>query len=332
MTRSLDDICAFPDPPLGKAVWPWIRSGPSAITTGAMDGLPRISIVTPSYNQGQYIEETIRSVLLQGYPNLEYIIIDGGSTDNTVEVIRKYEPWITYWVSEPDRGQSHAINKGFERATGDILGWLCSDDLLMPGALDLVGACFATHQDCYWLAGAAESVRLPEGTRSHYSAGTRGQLGFLAYWQYGVSGNSCPQPSTFWRKPLWEMAGQLREDNHLAMDYELWLEFERRAPLHVLDAVLSVSRIHDSCKSVSRRLEQGREMMSCAYRAARQRGMAPYQLTLAMARWLFPHRLRQIGANLRGRWWGGALYHLVCLPLDPFRVWFEKPRVHMLRR
>ena len=85
---------------------------------------PRISIVTPSYNQGQFIEETIRSILLQGYPDLEYIIIDGGSTDQSVEIIRKYEPWLTYWVSEKDRGQSHAINKGFERASGEIRGYI----------------------------------------------------------------------------------------------------------------------------------------------------------------------------------------------------------------
>ena len=96
---------------------------------------PRISIVTPSYNQGQFIEQTIRSVLLQNYPNLEYIIIDGGSTDNTVETIEKYEQYITYWVSEPDRGQSHAINKGFARCTGEIMAWLNSDDLYLPSAL-----------------------------------------------------------------------------------------------------------------------------------------------------------------------------------------------------
>ena len=103
-----------------------------------MSELPRISIVTPSYNQGRFIEETIQSVLGQGYPNVEYIIIDGGSTDNTVEIIRKYAKHLTYWVSEPDRGQSHAINKGLARCTGDLFGWINSDDVLMPGALEVV--------------------------------------------------------------------------------------------------------------------------------------------------------------------------------------------------
>lgn len=103
---------------------------------------PRITIVTPSYNQGQYLERTIRSVLLQGYPNLEYLVIDGGSTDSSVEVIRRYQPWLTYWVSERDRGQSAAINKGFARATGDIHGYLNSDDFYQPNALPRVAMDF----------------------------------------------------------------------------------------------------------------------------------------------------------------------------------------------
>src|SRR5262249_529742 len=104
--------------------------------------LPSITIVTPSYNQVAYIEETIESVLSQGYPRLEYIIIDGGSTDGSVEIIRKYEKHLAYWVSEKDKGQSDAINKGFRRATGEIFNWLCSDDTLEPGALVRVGEAF----------------------------------------------------------------------------------------------------------------------------------------------------------------------------------------------
>jgi glycosyltransferase involved in cell wall biosynthesis len=104
--------------------------------------LPKISIITPSYNQGHFIEETITSVLDQGYPNLEYIIMDGGSKDNTVEVIKKYEKHITYWVSERDKGQSDAINKGFARATGDVINWLNSDDYYAKGTLQKVGEVF----------------------------------------------------------------------------------------------------------------------------------------------------------------------------------------------
>lgn len=127
----------LPLPPPGKSGWPWTEQTkplPERMSDGSE--WPRISVVTPSFNQGQFIEETIRSVLLQGYPNLEYIIIDGGSTDNTIEVIKKYERHISYWVSEPDKGQSNALNKGFKRATGEWIGWQNSDDYYLPKALE----------------------------------------------------------------------------------------------------------------------------------------------------------------------------------------------------
>src|SRR5687767_11548136 len=114
--------------PVGRSGWPWICPGTARgqLVLAGSDW-PRITIVTPSFNQAQFLEETIRSVLLQGYPNLEYIIIDGGSTDKSVDIIKKYEQWLAYWVSEPDRGQSDAINKGFEKATGEVFAWINSD-------------------------------------------------------------------------------------------------------------------------------------------------------------------------------------------------------------
>jgi glycosyltransferase involved in cell wall biosynthesis len=126
----------FPIAPEDKTGWPWTE-GSEPLPERMPDGSewPKISVVTPSYNQGQFIEETIRSVLLQGYPNLEYLIIDGGSTDNTVEIIKKYEPWLTYWVSEKDQGQSHALNKGFQKVTGQLVGWQNSDDFYASNTL-----------------------------------------------------------------------------------------------------------------------------------------------------------------------------------------------------
>ncbi|WP_183559891.1 glycosyltransferase family 2 protein [Mucilaginibacter sp. SP1R1] len=128
-------------PATDKKGWPWNQEVGSNSYDSKSDW-PKISIVTPSYNQGQFIEETIRSILLQNYPNLEYIIIDGGSSDDTVEIIKKYEPWITLWVSEKDKGQANAINKGVKKCTGDVFNWINSDDFLAPSALLNVGKSF----------------------------------------------------------------------------------------------------------------------------------------------------------------------------------------------
>ena len=125
----------LPPPPPGRTGWPWTEETPPAPPALRGRPWPRISIVTPSYNQGRFIEETIRSVLLQGYPNLQYSVFDGGSTDETVAILRKYEPWLEHWASEKDRGQTHAINKGLDRADGDIAAYLNSDDYYLPGAL-----------------------------------------------------------------------------------------------------------------------------------------------------------------------------------------------------
>jgi glycosyltransferase involved in cell wall biosynthesis len=143
----------LPAPPQGKIGWPWIERSsqlPDKMTDGS--AWPHISIVTPSYNQGQFIEETIRSVLLQGYPNLEYIIIDGGSTDNTVEIIEKYESWISYWVSEKDSGQSDALNKGFAIGDGQICAYINSDDIFLPNALSKVSLAYAENPEFKWIA------------------------------------------------------------------------------------------------------------------------------------------------------------------------------------
>jgi glycosyltransferase involved in cell wall biosynthesis len=134
-------LADLPPPPPGNTGWPWtVESSrlPKCLPNG--DLWPSISIVTPSYNQGKYLEETIRSILLQGYPNLEYMIFDGESTDDSVDIIRKYAPWLSYWTSERDRGQANAINKALSRSSGHVFHWINSDDVLAPGALHVVGS------------------------------------------------------------------------------------------------------------------------------------------------------------------------------------------------
>ena len=134
-TLQCPQLSELPRAPSGKTGWPWTEES-RRLPVSRYEGhpWPRISVITPSFNQGEFIEETIRSVLLQGYPDLEYLILDGGSTDNSIEIIKKYSTWLTYWVSEPDSGQSDAINRGLKRASGDFSTWINSDDMLCKNA------------------------------------------------------------------------------------------------------------------------------------------------------------------------------------------------------
>lgn len=181
---------------------------------------PKISIVTPSYNQGNFLEETIRSVLLQNYPNLEYIIIDGGSTDNSVDIIKKYEPWLTYWVSEKDRGQSHAINKGFQRSTGEILAWLNSDDIYLPGTLRTVASKMRGNRGAELVIGERLNIDSEGKFMSRQLLGrypvTLFQSLYLERWPFY-------QESVFWRRRIWTQAGPLSEDYYFAFDLDFFL-------------------------------------------------------------------------------------------------------------
>lgn len=319
----------FPAPSPGKTGWPWTDESQQPCGAGRAEW-PRISIVTPSFNQGEYIEETIRSVLLQRYPNLEYIVIDGGSTDRSVEVIRRYSRRLSYWVSEPDNGQSHAINKGMARATGEICAWLCSDDLLMPNSLRTVAEYFADHPDCSWLTAPETRHDLDTGRVELRPAGVVSPPGLLDFWRYSDPGCNCPQPSTFWRKSLWDKAGGLREANHLAMDYELWLRFEELAPLHTLETVLAASRLHPGCKSRSGIREQVRESMRCAFAAAERRKHGKVRLAARMLGSVVFLRVRRLAGHLKNARWPQAWQELKVLPLDPVRIWRENGRLDMM--
>ncbi len=326
---SVPPPCELPPPPPGETGWPWTVQ--SQVTYEAGVDWPKITVVTPSFNQGQYIERTLRSVLLQGYPNLEYVVIDGGSTDRSVETIRKYAPWISRWVSEADRGQSHAINKGFAGAAGEVFAWLNSDDRYTPGALAAVGRRFAGHADCQWLSGAAAHVRTDDGRTVHCPAHLAGGTALLDFWRFGDYGHYVKQSSVFWRSRLWEAVGGLSEELHLAMDHDLWLKFDEHAPMETLDDLLSVAILHDQCKSLRDGRRQAREAMRCCYAAARRRGRSANWLTwrfLADApRWRLGRALR----NGRLRWWGGVVRELAAAAVDPIRLWSETGRLSAIR-
>ena len=210
--------------------------------------LPKISIVTPSFNQGQYIEETILSVINQNYPDLEYIIIDGGSTDNTVEIIKKYEKHISYWVSEPDRGQSHAISKGLEKCTGDVFNWLNSDDYYEPKALFKVGEAFI-GPDADVLTGKERRIS-ERGEEIGISGGTS----VMANISETVGKCHIDQPSTFFRLSALKPLLPLDESMHYLMDGEMWLRFLLywgQEGIKETNEVLVNFRLHESSKTVS---------------------------------------------------------------------------------
>jgi hypothetical protein len=218
-------LAELPPPPPAKKGWPWTLES-SRLPSQVCDehSWPRITVITPSFNQGRFIEETIRSVLLQGYPDLEYLVLDGGSTDNSVEIIEKYSPWLTYWVSEPDSGQSDAINRGLHRASGLFATWINSDDMLCRNALIAqstqvgfdgntvyVGDCPYLDESGLWVSTRRGRVHCLEDL-----------LRVKTVWR---SGGNIVQPEVLFPLQLALSVGCLNPDNHCTMDYELWGKF-----------------------------------------------------------------------------------------------------------
>ena len=220
---SISLLSQLPDPPPGKTGWPWTEESQSLSPHQPDDSpWPRISIITPSLNQGQYIEETIRSVLLQNYPNLEYILIDGGSTDNTQEVIEKYKKKITYCFSEPDNGQSHAINKGFLKCTGDYVNWICSDDTLCKNALNNISSLLITKEKVLLLGGGFridKNSKVIDSINSSEIDNVDKLVDIRKYWR---NRDSILQQSCLFHVASARETGLLNENNHFTMDYELW--------------------------------------------------------------------------------------------------------------
>lgn len=218
---------------------------------------PKISIVTPSYNQGIYLEETIQSVLNQNYPNLEYIVIDGGSNDSSCEVIKKYENQLDYWISEEDEGHGHALNKGFEKSTGEIMAWINSSDKYVPWTFQVVADIFATHPHVDWIMGRPSWWNC-DGLMTNISNDltTKNIYNFLLGDYKWIQ-----QESVFWRKSLWEKSGAYIDQSYdFMVDGELWTRFFLHADIYVIDTVLGGYRLHSGARSADYTYECCAEM------------------------------------------------------------------------
>lgn len=217
-----------------------------------MCSLPRVSVITPSYNQAEFLEWSMRSVLRQGYPNLEYIVVDGGSTDGSIAVIEKYAPNLSWWVSERDSGQAEAINKGFSRAEGEIIAWLNSDDLYLPGAIAGAVEAFQADPALGMVYGNMLSIDATNQVTNLQEFGDWGLDGLMRFQIIG-------QPAVFLKREALLRAGFLDENLHYLLDHQLWLRIARHYPIKHFPQLWAAARYHTGAKNVAQALKFIRE-------------------------------------------------------------------------
>jgi len=226
--------------------------------------LPKISIITPSFNQGKFIKETIESVLSQNYPNLEYIVMDGGSTDETVKILKSYNSKSTNgskfsWVSKKDAGQTDAINNGIKKSTGEIIAYINSDDVMLPNTLETVAKFFTNNKESMWLTGDYFIIDENGKVIQSFIAKYKRFLRRFPYFNTLAVANYIIQPSTFWRRSLIDEIGFFDKDLHLCMDYDYWMRAIKKYNLAVLPDHFSQFRIHGASKGISQYKKQFRE-------------------------------------------------------------------------
>jgi len=259
---------------------------------------PKISLVTPCFRHAHFLEATIESVLSQGYPNLEYVIVDGGSDDGTIDVIRKYEKYLHWWCSESDNGHYDAVNKGFRHTTGQIMGWINSDDIHLPWTLRTVGSIFAELSDVLWISSLEQtridyqgyclgSERISGFSREAFLDGCYVARADRRGWFLGC----IQQESTFWQRSLWDaVGGGIRTEYSLAGDFDLWARFYRHAELYGTVSPLAGFRLS----------QQQRSSQAVAYRGQAIASLASAAGSGGRAESCHP----QDAWTFRGRLWG----------------------------
>ena len=309
-------VADLPEPPPGKTGWPWTEAGrPPAGDWASETDLPVVAVVTPSFQQAEFLEETIRSVLLQGYPKLRYAIMDGGSTDGSVDIIRKYEPWLDYWVTGPDGGQAKAIDEGLGRIDGEILAWLNSDDVFAPGAVWKAAREFGRNPAATLVYGNADEIArdgTPLGPAGYVRQADRPYLVQVA--------NAIAQPSAYFRRAAYEAAGRLDHGLFWTMDYDLWIRLADRGPLVYIPETLSRLRVYPEAKT-----SLGLPGMFDEFRAVGER-YGGYGQFNQIAVWMVPLLLpKSMAALRRGDLSHGLAWLTSVIANDP--AWRSEPRL-----
>ena len=247
-----------------------------------MQNNPRVSIVTPSYNQGQFLEQTILSVLNQDYANIEYMLVDGASTDNSLDIIRKYADKLAWWVSEPDSGQPEAVNKGWAKAGGEIIGWLNSDDLLLPDTISRMVKAFEEHPEAGLVYGDAFSI---DSQGDIFNLMTFGDWDLQNLMVFDII---C-QPAVLIRREVLDKVGFLEQDLHYLMDHHLWLRLAQLAPMLYLPGPAAAARYHAAAKNVTAGAGFGQEAYKLVCWMQKQPHLAPIFSEISCSIWAGAH-------------------------------------------
>lgn len=322
-------ICPFvaelPEPANEKKGWPWTQGSEKLPEKMLNENpWPKITVVTPSYNQGQFLEETIRSVLLQGYPDLEYIIIDGGSTDNSIEIIKKYETWLYYWESQPDRGQCHAINKGWKKAESGVWAWLNSDDIYMTGTFGKAASALKESDDINLVYATANYI--DEESRivgQKYKARPLPQgIERMKFW----TGWPIPQPTIFFNSSILEKYGPLDERYHYSLDYEWLIRVSRKQTFMFINDIWAGYRRHEESKGGDWEAKKEYFFSECR-RANRKNSSILENLRLTREEYKFNKEMKEkIKKRNESPWF--QKYNALRPPKYAFGVPHADPRIH----
>ena len=285
-----------------------------------MADYPLVSIITPSYNQAPYLEATLRSVLEQKYPNIEYLVVDGASTDGSVEIIRKYADRLSWWVSEKDHGQAEAINKGLRRAKGEFVAWLNSDDLYAQGAISKAVAVLLINPQFGMVFSDVFSI---DANNEVFNTMRYGNWNLLDLMSFHIIG----QPGVFMRRSVLERAGYLDLDYHYLLDHQLWLRMALEAPIRYIPDFLAAARFHAAAKNVAMAAEFGREAFAIVDWMQSQPDLAALfeedERSIRAGAYLLSARYLQDGGQ-QGR---AFVHYLKSLWYHPATAWRERRRM-----